>query len=104
MCGTIPQGASQGIHLLRAYAVEAGVVVAQESVARKENELVAAPRLLKGLNLRDKIVSGDAMVAQRDLSIQTVEVGGVHWCGCGYRTLIEWSAPKQRRTAALRQP
>jgi predicted transposase YbfD/YdcC len=76
LCGTIPRGASQGVHLLSAYAVEAGVVVAQVPVGRKENEIVAAPRLLKGLNLRGAIISGDAMFAQRGLSIQVVEDGG----------------------------
>ena len=76
MCGTIPRGASQGVHLLSAYDVEAGGVVAQVPVGRKENEIVAAPRLRKGLNLRGTIISGDAMVAQRSLSTQVVEEGG----------------------------
>jgi hypothetical protein len=76
MCGTIPRSARQGVHLLSAYAVEAGVIVAQVPVGRKENEIVATPRLLKGLNLWGSIISGDAMFAQRGLSIQVVEDGG----------------------------
>jgi predicted transposase YbfD/YdcC len=74
--GTIPRGQSQGVHLLSAYAVAHGVVLAQTPVSRKENEIVAAPRLLKHLNLRGCIISGDAMFAQRGLSIQVVEDGG----------------------------
>lgn len=79
LCGTIPQGSSQGVHLLSAYAVSAGRVLDQEAVSCKENELVAAPRLLARLPLRGRIVSGDAMFAQRSLSTQIVEAGG-HYC------------------------
>lgn len=77
--GTIPHGSSQGVHLVSAYAVASGRVLDQEAVASKENELVAAPRLLKRLDLRGCIVSGDAMFAQRSLSAQIVEAGG-HYC------------------------
>jgi predicted transposase YbfD/YdcC len=77
--GTIPRDSSQGVHLLSAYAVSAGRVLDQEAVANKENELVAAPRLLTRLPLRGRIISGDAMFAQRNLSTQIVEAGG-HYC------------------------
>ena len=42
----------------------------------KENEIKAAPRLLEAIDLRSKVVSGDAMLAQRQLSSQVVEGGG----------------------------
>ena len=42
----------------------------------KENEIVAAPELLKCLDLRNKVVVGDAMHTQRNLSAQIVEAGG----------------------------
>jgi predicted transposase YbfD/YdcC len=77
--GTIPAGSTQGVHLLSAYAVEAGRVLAQDAVATKENEIVAAPRLLRQLDLRGTILTGDAMFAQRALSTQVVEAGG-HYC------------------------
>ena len=51
-------------------------MLAQVEVAGKENEIKAAPRLLEAINLRDKVVSGDAMLAQRDLSAQVVAAGG----------------------------
>jgi len=53
-----------------------GWVLLQVEVDRKENEIVAAPRVLKMLDLRGKIVTGDAMFAQRELSLQIVEAGG----------------------------
>lgn len=74
--GTIPAGQSQGVHLVSAYAVQTGMVLTQEAVAHKENELAAAPRVLNRLDLRGAIVSGDALFAQRNLSIQIVEAGG----------------------------
>lgn len=61
--GTIPAGQTQGVHLLAAYLPDAGVVLMQVKVLSKENETVAAPRLLKSVDLRGKIITGDAMFA-----------------------------------------
>jgi predicted transposase YbfD/YdcC len=76
--GTIPHGSSQGVHLLSAYAVSAGRVLDQEAVASKENELVAAPRLLERLHLRGRLITGDALFAQRTVSTQVVDAGGYY--------------------------
>jgi len=76
MRGTIAKGSTQGVHLLSAYLPEEGVTLAQEAVTNKENELVAAPRLLAQLDLRQKVVSGDAMFAQRNLSVEVTARGG----------------------------
>lgn len=74
--GTIPAGATRGLHLLAAFLPDAGWVIMQVEVDRKENEIKAAPRILKCLDLRGKIVTGDALLAQRDLSVQIVAGGG----------------------------
>jgi predicted transposase YbfD/YdcC len=74
--GTIPAGQTKGRHLLAAYLPDQGIVLMQVEVGAKENELACAPRLLKSLDLRGKIVTGDAMFAQRELSRQVVEAGG----------------------------
>ena len=74
--GTIPTGASQGVHLLAAYLPDEGVVLQQVAVEGKENEIVAAPRVLERLDLRDKIVVADAMHTQRALSTQVIAAGG----------------------------
>ena len=74
--GTIPAGETKGVHLLAAYLPEEGIVLAQEPVACKENELSAAPRILAQLNLRQKVVCGDAMFTQRNLSVQICGAGG----------------------------
>ena len=74
--GTIPSGASRGVHLLAAYLPKQDVVLAQMRVDEKSNEITHAPKLLKQLELRGVVVSGDAIFDQRDLSIQIVEAKG----------------------------
>lgn len=74
--GTIPPGGSQGVHLLAAYLPDEGVVLLQVAVDGKENEIVAAPRLLEQLDLHNKIVVADALHTQRTLSRQVVAAGG----------------------------
>jgi predicted transposase YbfD/YdcC len=74
--GTIPAGQTQGLHVLAAYLPDAGVVLMQMEVGAKDNEISAAPRLLKAIDLQGKIVTGDAMFAQRELSRQVIEAGG----------------------------
>lgn len=74
--GTIPTGQSQGVHLLAAYLPAEGIVLVQMAVESKENEIVAAPKVLACLELRGKIVMGDAMQTQRELSVQIIAVGG----------------------------
>jgi predicted transposase YbfD/YdcC len=74
--GTIPTGASQGVHLLAAYVPAQGIVLVQVAVANKENEIVAAPKMLASLDLRGTIVVGDAMHTQRELSLQILAAEG----------------------------
>ena len=74
--GTIDLAHRQGQHLLAAYLPAEGWVLFQVEVDGKENEMSAAPRVLKTLDLRGKIVTGDAMFAQRKLSLQIIEAGG----------------------------
>jgi predicted transposase YbfD/YdcC len=74
--GTISAGQTHGRHLLAAFLPAAGWVLMQVEVESKENEIKAAPRILKCLDLRGKIVTGDAIFAQRELSQQVVDAGG----------------------------
>jgi len=74
--GTIAFGETRGLHLLAAYLPGVGVVLWQVAVDTKTNEITAAPQVLKMLDLQGKIVSGDAMFAQRALSLWVVNAGG----------------------------
>ena len=75
--GTISLDDPFGLHLLTAYLPGEGLVLMQMVVEKdKENEIVVAPQLLKDLDLRHKIVVGDAMQTQRALSSQIVSAEG----------------------------
>lgn len=74
--GTIPTGQTQGLHLLSIYQVSEGATLAQTAVEQKENEISAAPRLIKQVAVRDQTVTGDALLAQRKLSRQILQAGG----------------------------
>lgn len=74
--GTIAAALTQGVHLLAAYLPGEGLVLMQVLVENQENEIPAAPRLLKSLDLRGKIVMGDALHTQREVSIQILDAGG----------------------------
>jgi predicted transposase YbfD/YdcC len=75
MRGTIPAGSSQGVHLLAVYLPHEGIVLAQVAVDNKENEIVAAPQVLATVDLRHKVVIGDALQTQKALSLQIVQAG-----------------------------
>jgi predicted transposase YbfD/YdcC len=53
-----------------------GTVLAQTAVGAKGNEITAAPRLLRRLDLRGKVVTMDALLAQRRLARQIRAQGG----------------------------
>ena len=57
-----------GVHLLAAYAHEAGIVLRQLPVDAKANEHKAALELLDLIPIKGKLATGDAMFCQRDLS------------------------------------
>jgi hypothetical protein len=65
-----------GVHLLALYAHEAQAVLQQVSVGRHTNEHKAALAALKILPLEAKVVLGDALFCQRDLSRVIVRRGG----------------------------
>jgi len=71
---TIPAGQTQGVHLLAAYLPEEGWVMLQVDASR--GELPAAMQIIHHIDLRGKIVTGDALFAQRHLSTWIVESGG----------------------------
>jgi len=74
--GTIPVGQTRGVHLLAAYLPCEGVVLMQVEVDGHENEISAAPQVLKQLDLQGKIVTGDALLTQRKLAQQIGEASG----------------------------
>jgi predicted transposase YbfD/YdcC len=57
-------GQGNMLHMISAYATEARLVLAQEKVSEKSNEITAIPKLLEWLDIRGSIVTIDAMGCQ----------------------------------------
>jgi hypothetical protein len=74
--GTQIAGVEDSDNVLSIYAVEEQAVLAQQAVDSKENEIVAAPQVLKRVTLAGKIVTADALHTQRATSQQIVTDGG----------------------------
>ena len=74
--GTIDTEASDGLYLLAAYLPGEGVTLAQVAIDSKQNEISAAPQLLTCINLCNKVVIGDALHTQRQISIQIGAANG----------------------------
>lgn len=64
------------LHMISAYATEANLVLAQEKVSDKSNEITAIPQLLEWLDLKGNIVTIDAMGCQYPIADKIVERGG----------------------------
>ena len=69
---TSPDGKG-ALHVVSAYATEAGLVLAQRAVDGKSNEITAIPELLEMLNLKGAIVSIDAMGTQKEIARRIVD-------------------------------
>jgi predicted transposase YbfD/YdcC len=71
---TSPDGTG-ALHLVSAYATEAGLVLTQRAVDEKSNEITAIPELLDMLNLKGAIVSIDAMGTQKEIARRIADKG-----------------------------
>jgi predicted transposase YbfD/YdcC len=79
-----------GVHLVAAYLAAEGIVLLEMAVGRQENEIPVAARVLQCVDLRDKVIIGDAMHTQRALSVQIVTAGGDYiWFAKGNQPEIE---------------
>lgn len=64
------------IHMIGAWATEAGLALGQLAVDSKENEITALPSLLKLLDLKEATVTIDAMGCQTAIAGQIIDQGG----------------------------
>jgi len=67
---------SAAIHMVSAFATEARLVLAQQKVADKSNEITAIPKLLDLLCLKGQIVTIDAMGCQTAIAEKIIDKGG----------------------------
>jgi len=64
------------IHMVNAWACRNNLVLGQLKTSEKSNEINAIPELLKALDLKDNIVTIDAMGCQKKIAKQIVDQGG----------------------------
>ena len=74
--GTRIPGQERSDYVLSIYDGQNQRVLAQETIEEKENEIVAAPKVLERVKLAGKIVTADAMHTQRAISAYIVEQNG----------------------------
>jgi predicted transposase YbfD/YdcC len=65
----------KALHVVSAWAGQTGITLGQIAVEAKSNEITAMPQLLALLDLRDKVVTTDAMGCQKEIA-QTIVAGG----------------------------
>lgn len=76
VCGTISKETGNQLHLLALQESEANLVIDETALLAGENEISGAKRLLGRADLNNKIISGDAIFAQQELSRTVIEKGG----------------------------
>ena len=77
MCGSADEkGRLKGLHVVHAFATANGVCLAQKVTDEKSNEITAIPELLKLLDLKNAIVTIDAMGCQREIAAAIVDGQG----------------------------
>ena len=73
-------GGETALHRVSAFATELGVVLGQEKVVAKSNEITALPELLQALYLKGHRVTIDAMGCQKAIAAQIVaQKGDFSW-------------------------
>ena len=75
LCGSA-QGSRPAIHMVSAFSTQLGLVLGQERVSGKSNEITAIPELLDALYLKGLLVSLDAMGCQREIAQKIRDKGG----------------------------
>src|SRR6187397_594358 len=70
------QNGRSPLHLVSAFAVEHGLVLAQRATDAKRGELTVLPDLLDGLDLRGCLVSLDALACRPEIAAQITTRGG----------------------------
>lgn len=63
------------LHLVSLFAVESGVILAQQPVENKSSEIAAIPKILEEINIQGAIITIDAMGCQKDIAKKICDSG-----------------------------
>ena len=69
-------GENNMLHMISAYATDARLVLAQEKVSQKSNEITAIPSLLEWLDIKGSTITIDAMGCQYKIADQIIKKEG----------------------------
>jgi len=75
MCNSGEHGSKAIIHMVSAWCSDNNMVLAQQKVNDKSNEITAIPALLEVLSIKDCIVTIDAMGCQKDIAAKIIDKG-----------------------------
>ena len=76
LCGTAEKGMGlKGVHILHAWSKENGICIGQLKVDNKSNEITAVPELIKLLDLKDCIITSDALNTQKTIADEIKNAG-----------------------------
>lgn len=67
------------VHVVNAYCPEEGVTIGQTMVKNKQHEISAIPTLIKQLDLRGAVCSGDAAFTQKEI-VKQLKNAGADYC------------------------
>jgi predicted transposase YbfD/YdcC len=77
LCNSVDkQNNVSAIHMVSAFATNARLILAQQKVDEKSNEITAIPKLLDLLDLKSQIITIDAMGTQKAVAKQIFDKGG----------------------------
>ena len=66
----------RAIHMVSAWSTSNRVVLSQEKVSDKSNEITAIPEVLRSLTIKGSVVTLDAMGCQKSIAAQIIEQKG----------------------------
>lgn len=71
-----PNSANSFIHIVSAWTSENGLTLGQQKVDDKSNEITAIPKILDIIDVKDSIVTIDAMGTQKTIATKIINNGG----------------------------
>jgi DDE_Tnp_1-associated/Transposase DDE domain len=77
---TLRGSGDRKVHLLAAVVHKEGVVIGQTDVDTKTNEITRVAPLLAGMDIEGAVVTGDALLTQREIARHLVEDKKAHYC------------------------
>ena len=75
------KGNREKLHIITAYLTQNGVILGQETVGEKTNEIPIMQKMLKYIDVNGKVVTADAMHCQKETVKLIIEGGGDYILG-----------------------